>query len=561
MNEILNFRDIAVYSAAGLGLLWSGSLIKQRIELSLAKHGSLAGHPRNAKRIAAMLPRYHYNEAEMLGADGAPVDVVARRRIALDRLCTTFKGRYAQSLQQTAAAADSLSDLQFVSTYRVPFQFKKMVEQGLKIPSFVQSTKGVTLTDLDGNLFYDLTGSYGVNVFGNDFYKQSIDQGADLVRDLGPILGGYHPAVTDNVTRLKAISGMDEVTFHMSGTEAVMQAVRLAQYHTGRDKIVRFCGSYHGWWGDVQPGIGNPVTERGTLTLSEMGTGTLRVLRNRKDVACVLINPLQALHPNAAAPSDSSLLDSSRKAGFDKAAYTAWLKELRRICDDKGIALIFDEVFVGFRLALGGAQEYFDVRADMVTYGKTLGGGLPVGVVCGKHTWMKRFSDTAPGDICFARGTFNSHPYVMGSMNVFLKHLDSPEAKTIYSVLDTTWNARASYFNAQLATAGVPVQVANLSSIWTVLFTQPGCYNWLLQHYLRAEGLALSWVGTGRIIFSLNYSQQEFEAVTDRFVQATLDMKHDGWWLDSNSPEGKLLTNKSVKRRVLREMLKVKFKF
>ncbi len=120
-----------------------------------------------------------------------------------------------------------------------------------------------------------------------------------------------------------------------------MQAVRLARYHSRRDKLVRFCGSYHGWWGDVQPGIGNPVTEKDTFTLAEMSAATLRVLRNRNDIACVLVNPLQALHPNVAAPSDSSLLDSSRKAGFNKEAYTAWLNELRKICDAKGIALNF----------------------------------------------------------------------------------------------------------------------------------------------------------------------------------------------------------------------------
>ncbi len=90
------------------------------------------------------------------------------------------------------------------------------------------------------------------------------------------------------------------------------------------------------------------------------------------------------------------LVDSSRKAHFDRAAYTQWLKQLREVCTERNIVLIFDEVFVGFRLALGGAQEYFGVRADMVTYGKTLGGGLPVGVVCGKKELMKRFREDRP---------------------------------------------------------------------------------------------------------------------------------------------------------------------
>jgi glutamate-1-semialdehyde 2,1-aminomutase len=412
------------------------------------------------------------------------------------------------------------------------------------------SSSGVTLTDPDGNSFYDLTGSYGVNLFGNDFYKDCIAQGSALVQELGPVLGSYHPVVADNVQRLKQVSGMDEVSFHMSGTEAVMQAVRLARYHSKRTHLLRFCGSYHGWWGDVQPGVGNPQPARDTYTLKEMDPDTLRVLRQRRDIACVLVNPLQALHPNAGAPADTSLLDSSRKAFFDRSAYTRWLQELRTICDEKNIALIFDEVFVGFRLAPGGAQEYFGVKADIVTYGKTLGGGLPIGVVCGKAQWMKRFRENAPADICFARGTFNAHPYVMGAMNVFLKSLDSAPIQTHYQNLDETWNRRAQSLNQRLHAAGLPVQVANLSSIWTVLYTQPACFNWLFQHYLRLEGLALSWVGTGRIVFSLNYTETDFEAVAERFVSAAQTMQADGWWWSSPA-----LTNKSIKRRLLREMV------
>ncbi len=137
----------------------------------------------------------------------------------------------------------------------------------------------------------------------------------------------------------------------MSGTEAVMQAVRLARYHTRRSHLVRFCGAYHGWWGDVQPGIGNPVPAHETYTLADMIGGTLRVLRKRRDIACVLVNPLQALHPNAGAPGDSSLVDSSRSAHFDRQAYAEWLKQLRAVCTERNIVLIFDEVFVGFRLA------------------------------------------------------------------------------------------------------------------------------------------------------------------------------------------------------------------
>ena len=99
------------------------------------------------------------------------------------------------------------------------------------------------------------------------------------------MLGAYHPVASYNIKRLKQISCLDEVSFHMSGTEAVMQAVRLARYHTRRTHLVRFCGAYHGWWGDVQPGVGNPVPAHETYTLEDMSEKALHVLRTRKDIA------------------------------------------------------------------------------------------------------------------------------------------------------------------------------------------------------------------------------------------------------------------------------------
>jgi glutamate-1-semialdehyde 2,1-aminomutase len=280
-----------------------------------------------------------------------------------------------------------------------------------------------------------------------------------------------------------------------------------------------------------------------------MSERTLHVLRTRRDIACVLVNPLQALHPNSNAPGDSALVDSSRGSKFDRAAYGEWLKALREVCTERGIVLIFDEVFVGFRLARRGAQEYFDVRADMVTYGKSLAGGLPVGVVCGGKELMRRFRDDRPADICFARGTFNSHPYVMTAMDEFLSRLASPNFNAVYHGLDETWNARAKQLNDRLIAENLPVQVSNLSSIWMVHYAEPSRYNWMLQYYLRAEGLALSWVGTGRLIFSLNYTDADFAAVADRFVEASVKMKRDGWWWHKAS-----LTNKNIRRQILREM-------
>ena len=528
--------------------------LRRRLQLSKAKHASLAGHARMARRVASLVPFYEYGEARFFDSDSAPGEIAARRREGFARLSALYAARFRETAHHTAEVVDTISDLQFTQAYRVPFQYSRLVRQRLRAGAFVRSSEGAMLVDLDGNRFYDLGGSYGVNLLGYDCYKGMMERGLARVRELGAVLGPYHPVVADNVKRLARISGLDEVSFHMSGTEAVMQAVRLARYHTRRSHLVRFCGAYHGWWGDVQPGIGNPVPARETYTLKDMSEDSLHVLRTRRNIACVLINPIQALHPNDAAPADSSLVDGARRTGFDREAYADWLKRLRAVCTERGIVLIFDEIFTGFRLARGGAQEYFGVPADLVTYGKTLGGGFPIGVLCGRKELMKRFRDDRPADICFARGTFNSHPVVMGAMNEFLQLWDTPGVRDLYHDLDKRWDDRAEQLNTRLQEESLPVRVANMSSIWTVCYTRPSRYNWMLQYYLRAEGLALSWIGTGRLIFSLNYSDHDFDAVVDRFVAAARAMERDGWWWCNPTA-----TNRAIKRDILKEMIAHRF--
>src|SRR6202171_280779 len=360
--------SLPILSLAGAAVIGTAAVLpklRARLALSRAKHRSLTGHAKMSRLAARLIPFYEFDTNDFLRSDGAPAEVATRRQDGFFRLAGLYQERFAKGRQMTLQAATRISDLQFTEAYRVPFQYSGLVREHLGAGAFMQSAAGAQVTDLDGNIFYDLTGSYGVNIFGNDFYKECIAKAEARAHALGPVLGPYHPVIADNIARLCAISGLDEVSFHMSGTEAVMQAVRLARYHTRRSHLVRFAGAYHGWWGDVQPRVGNPIPPHETYTLAEMSERTLQVLRTRRDIACVLVNPLQALHPNANAPGDSALVDSARNASFDRAAYGEWLKALRQVCTMRNIVLIFDEVFVGFRLPPGGPPEYFGVPADM----------------------------------------------------------------------------------------------------------------------------------------------------------------------------------------------------
>ena len=520
----------------------------RRLQLSRAKHRSLAGHSRMAKLLARLVPAYHFDESEFFGVDQAPPEIQASRRRGLQQLSESFAASE-QSVAMTREARQMISDMQLTGRNRVPFQFSPVIQKNLPIGAFWASSHGVRVKDLDGREFIDLTGSYGVNVMGLDVYKQTMREGLEHSVNLGPLLGGYLPCVASNAKRLLEISGMDEVSFHMSGTEAVMQAVRLARYQTGRNKIVRFAGAYHGWWDDVQPGPGNPMPPGHVFTLADMSEKSLAVIRSRKDIACVLVNPLQSLHPNQNAPGDSTLINGSRRIEpASREGYAQWLAQLREACDANGVALILDEVFVGFRLALGGAQSYYGVKADLVCYGKTLAGGFPIGAVCGKSKWMQRFRPDRPADICFARGTFNAHPTVMAATQAFLDHATSPASLAQYQIQSDIWAQRRQLFNDAFEREGYPIRVHGLQSIWTMSYLQPSRYHWMYQFYLRDEGLALSWVGTGRFIFSLNFTDDDVQEVLIRMLRAAERMKKDGWWWQAPG-----VTFGDVRRQVTRE--------
>src|SRR5258706_6086069 len=188
--------------------------LQARLALSRAKHRSLGGHSKMSRMVARLIPFYEFDINEFFCSDGAPAAVASQRQDGFFRLARLYEERFARGRQMTAQAATQISDLQFTESYRVPFQYSRLVREHLATGAFVRSSAGVTVTDLDGNISYDLTGSYGVNIFGNDFYKDCIAKAQARAHALGPVLGPYHPVIADNVARLCGISGLDEVSFH-----------------------------------------------------------------------------------------------------------------------------------------------------------------------------------------------------------------------------------------------------------------------------------------------------------------------------------------------------------
>jgi len=518
-----------------------------------------------ARFTAGILKSYSFDDDEFFNADGAPPAIAELRRKGFAELGKKFKlepGGKMEAIEQELA--DGLSDIRFTDTNRVPFPFQKKVRSALKVASVVDKSNGPELVDFDGAKMLDVSGSYGVNVAGYENYKGFVDRGWARVRDLGPnVLGPVHPVILDVIRPLRQVSGLDEVSFHMSGTEAVMAAVRLVRFNTKRRLVVTFGGAYHGWWDGMQPGAGNERFTSDVLSLKDMSPASLRMIKARaSEIAAVLISPLQGLNPGKPPPSDLVLMDNKMRQTNDRVAdYTTWLHVLRNATSELGVPLVFDEVYTGFRMAPGGAQEFYGVKADMVIYGKTLGGGLPVGVVCGKRHLMHRFDSTHPLRVNYIIGTFSAAPLTLGAMAEFLEWHAKPATVQLYKTAERSVQEFVRTTNELFIDQDLPMRVDSLTTVWTVLFKTPGRYHWMFQYYLRQEGLALSWVGTGRCLFSLDFTPAQYAQTQAALLAAGAKMKADGWWWDGSGPGEVPLTGGAIGLRMGKELAAALFGF
>jgi glutamate-1-semialdehyde aminotransferase/acyl carrier protein len=370
---------------------------------------------------------------------------------------------------------------------RVVTGFKPVIKE-IIYQIVVNKSKGVHLWDLDENKYVDVLNGFGSNFFGwgSDLlmgaWKKQLEEGIEL--------GPQTPLAGECAELICELTGYDRAAFCNTGSEAVLGAMRIARTVTGKNLIVCFNGSYHG--------INDEVIVRGTKSLKsfpaaagipkesvqnmlvlDYGTKeSLSIIKERIDeIAAVMIEPIQ-----------------SRRADFHPREF---IHDVRKITQENGALMIFDEVITGFRLRLGGAQEYFEVKADLSTYGKVIGGNMPVGVIAGRKEFMDaldggfwQFGDNSVPEagVTYFAGTFVRHPLAMAAMKEVLLYLKK-EGKPLYEKLNAKTLRLTEEVNAHAKQLGAPFKLVTFGSLFKAKWETEPPLTELLFALMRYKGV------------------------------------------------------------------------
>lgn len=431
--------------------------------------------------------------------------------------------------------------------------FTKMLKE-MTYQIVAKSGKGSKITDLDGNEFLDLTMGFGVNLFGHapkfitDALKDEINNGFPL-GPMGRLAGVVAKQICD-------LTGNERVFFCNSGTEAVMFSLRIARAITGRNKIVIFAGAYHGTYDGI---LGMPmILKDGTSQTMPMVPGITKnavkdlvvlnyntdssleyIEKNADEIAGVLVETVQSRRPDVQ-PKE-------------------YLKKLRKLTSQKEIALIFDEVITGFRIGAGGAQEFYGIAADLVNYGKIVGGGMPIGIVAGK----KKFMDSVDGGMwnygddsyppCIEKrtmvaGTFCHHGLAMAAANAVLTYIKENK-DTLYEELNSKTKAFADSVNAFFKEEGVPFTVVNFGSLFRF-------YNVFLEYdifyySLISKGIYI-WEGRN-CFFSTEHRQEDIDRLIQAIKDTVYEMKEYGYF--KKKDDFQVASMSSIQKRLYSQIL------
>ncbi|MGG1390222.1 aminotransferase class III-fold pyridoxal phosphate-dependent enzyme, partial [Brevibacillus brevis] len=433
-----------------------------------------------------------------------------------------------QQLRHVEELAARLSE-RFKLTKEMTQKFRRVLANNRNVAGFkpawkemivqviAERAQGSKIWDVDGREYLDISMGFGVHLLGHapSFITEAVREEALRGMPLGPM----NPLAGEVAQLISEFTGMERIAFFNSGTEAVMVALRLARAVTGRSKIALFEGSFHGTFdgvlarrhsaGGVQavpvaPGITDHLVGD-VVVLKYNDPESLEIIkRHAHELAGVLVEPVQSRRPDLQ-PRE-------------------FLQELRQVTKERDIALIFDEIITGFRIHPGGAQAWFGVQADIATYGKIMGGGLPVGVVAGKSKYMNSIDggDWQYGDDSYPQsdrtrtlvgGTFCHHPLAMAAIRAMLDHLRA-EGAVVQERINVRTTRLVTTLNEYFEQTEVPIKMVHFGSLFR--FVLSGDLELLFYHLLD-NGI---YVWEGRNCF---LSSAHTDGDVDRLINAVIN--------------------------------------
>ncbi|HEV7515008.1 MAG TPA: aminotransferase class III-fold pyridoxal phosphate-dependent enzyme [Thermoanaerobaculia bacterium] len=419
----------------------------------------------------------------------------------------------------------------YLADNRTAIAFRLAMKE-LLYPIFVDHAQGARVWDIDGNEYIDVTMGFGTLIFGHSpgFVMEALKRQSE--RGLGI---GLEPPLSGPAARLICeLTGNDRAGFVNDGTEAIKSAVRLARTLTGRTKLAMFQGAYHGWFDEVMaisrrggdgqlvtlpmaPGVSPHVAED-VLVLEYCSPESIDILERRgHELAAVVVDPQQTRRPGA--------FDNIRD----------FLHDIRRVTATAGAAMILDEVVTGFRIRPGGAQEFYDVRADLVAYGKAVGAGLPIGVVSGKAEYMDgidgghwSYSDSSypRADQTFIQGSYFKHPLVTPAIWEVLRHFQE-SGPALQEELTGKMERLGRRICAHLEREGLPIEFLHWGSLGNFIFGPEVKYPSVFFYHLLEHGI---YVRDARPWFvSTAHTERDLDEVVEAVKASTAAMQAGGF--------------------------------
>ncbi len=444
---------------------------------------------------------------------------------SLQKLIDTYTAMTSASKNEVAIYRNWLATSRNIAGFRP--DRKEMVYQ-----IHIDRAEGAYVYDIDGNKLLDITMGFGVSLFGNkpDFIEKALTD--EIQRGIG--VGAMSYRAGRVAKKFCELTGHQRVAFFNTGSEAVMNAIRLARTFKKRNLVVQFSGAYHG---NTDPILGVSIQKEGKTGAMPISPGmpesyfsdhivldygnpdSLSEIESRAhEIAAVLVEPVQSRKPDLQ-PKD-------------------FLKELRILTEKHGIVLIFDETITGLRVGKNGAQGFFGVKADVTTYGKIVGGGLPIGLIAGNSdvmdavdggTWKYGDSSFPEVENTFSAGTFNHHPLVLATLEAVLDKVIY-EGDVFYPLLEQRTKRLVNTLNEHFKAHNYPISVVHFGSLFRFNVTGPGE---LLFYKLVTKGVYI-WEGRNCFI-STAHTDDDIDLLIKVVIEAVNEMYDDGFFPDGGS--------------------------